>query len=170
MLLGLCLSVSSQLSTFILKHFICCSGCKRHLCAEDFHIYISNLDSSLKLQSHIITCWSNVDVPKMPTAQQGSCITHVFVPRLFLLTWFFSQRMTRDLVTRVWTLHVWHLGVIPSLSKHFLDLLPGHIRLLWFSCHTSLFFSAHFFSVSECWCVPGLSFQFSSLLHLYSLY
>lgn len=56
MLLGLCHSVSSHLSTLTPIDVIHSFGFKNHLSTVGFQIYISNLDLSLKLQGLLILC------------------------------------------------------------------------------------------------------------------
>lgn len=162
---GFCHSVSSHCCTFTLNDFIYRSDFKNHPYAEDFQMYLTNLDLSPELHSHITTYLSNVNVPQIPTAQHGSNLTHLcsqIIPPLVILPSL--NGTSSNLVAQVWILSVWQSEVILLPLKHFLDLASRtYYILLALLYHTSLS-SACFPLVSECG--PWLSFIFFSFLFI----
>lgn len=118
---GFCHSVSSHCCTFTLNDFIYRSDFKNHPYAEDFQMYLTNLDLSPELHSHITTYLSNVNVPQIPTAQHGSNLTHLcsqIIPPLVILPSL--NGTSSNLVAQVWILSVWqsrgHTSPLETLS------------------------------------------------------
>lgn len=95
---GLCHSVCSHLSTPTPNNVTYCSGFKSHLSADDFQIYISNLDPTLRLQSLPIWCGCTKNTYSSARHKHNSylCLHTLLSP---------PNGTTGDLIAQIWTLN-----------------------------------------------------------------